>query len=281
MFLRTLYEGRMPRTLNPRSNPEIASHWQADTDTSREIAQAIEEAERGNENERSIEKGIPPLMLANMKENTSDTAADRWLGTCFEEFVHLRVEDLDHTPIQTQLSPTGLISIAAADIDQQPQECMSQANETRVNQPFFQRLRNGLIGRVFRPTHCESASVTRSEIENTEASSQLRFLSMLRRVNELSSQIEVPDDLGGLSYPQILRLPTFRYSIREADHSDAAHTCKESDLNTLCAICCYKFEAGEEVRILSCFHYYHRGCIDQWLYQNRICPVCKYIVLVT
>ncbi|KAL0585801.1 hypothetical protein ABG067_004524 [Albugo candida] len=213
----------MPRTLNPRSNPEIASHWQADTDTSREIAKAIEEAERGNGSEHSIEKGIPALMLANIKETSSDTAADRWLSTCFEEFVHIRADNFDHTPIQTQLSPTGLISIAAADLDQEP-----QSNETPASQPFLQRLKDGLLRNVSRST-----SGRRNGRENTEASSQLRFLSILRRVNELSSKHQAPDDLGGLSYPQILRLPTFKYSIREMDHPDKTPCCGETDFSTL------------------------------------------------
>mmetsp|Transcript_62704 Transcript_62704/g.202247 ORF Transcript_62704/g.202247 Transcript_62704/m.202247 type:complete len:287 (-) Transcript_62704:79-939(-) len=45
-----------------------------------------------------------------------------------------------------------------------------------------------------------------------------------------------------------------------------------------CMVCLETFKAGDNLRILPCFHRYHRACIDPWLAQNRHCPVCKHDV---
>jgi hypothetical protein len=42
-----------------------------------------------------------------------------------------------------------------------------------------------------------------------------------------------------------------------------------------CTVCMEDLVVGDEVRVLPCFHKYHRGCIDQWLSQSGNCPVCK------
>lgn|SRR3990167_1880465 len=42
-----------------------------------------------------------------------------------------------------------------------------------------------------------------------------------------------------------------------------------------CNICFEDFEEKESCRKLPCAHVYHVGCIDQWLKDNKICPVCR------
>jgi len=42
-----------------------------------------------------------------------------------------------------------------------------------------------------------------------------------------------------------------------------------------CCICLSNFEKGETVRVLGCKHHFHKDCVDQWLKQNRKCPLCK------
>ena len=42
-----------------------------------------------------------------------------------------------------------------------------------------------------------------------------------------------------------------------------------------CAICIAKFEEGEEIKTLVCFHKFHSHCIDDWLKRNGICPICR------
>lgn len=43
-----------------------------------------------------------------------------------------------------------------------------------------------------------------------------------------------------------------------------------------CAVCLCPWEVGDEVRTLPCLHRLHTACIDPWLKQNAICPICKY-----
>ena len=44
-----------------------------------------------------------------------------------------------------------------------------------------------------------------------------------------------------------------------------------------CSICLCDFEAGDTLRAMPCHasHVYHSTCIDEWLQQSRLCPMCK------
>jgi hypothetical protein len=42
-----------------------------------------------------------------------------------------------------------------------------------------------------------------------------------------------------------------------------------------CTICLDNFKEGSTIRILPCFHSFCSECIDPWLQQRSICPVCK------
>ena len=42
-----------------------------------------------------------------------------------------------------------------------------------------------------------------------------------------------------------------------------------------CPICITEYEDGEVLRVLPCEHLFHPQCIDAWLVQNGVCPVCK------
>ena len=51
---------------------------------------------------------------------------------------------------------------------------------------------------------------------------------------------------------------------------------KRGDLeDEQCPICCMELENGIDVKILPCKHTFHPGCIDTWLVQNCVCPICK------
>ncbi|XP_078432318.1 E3 ubiquitin-protein ligase At1g63170-like [Wolffia australiana] len=45
--------------------------------------------------------------------------------------------------------------------------------------------------------------------------------------------------------------------------------------DALCCICLAKFVDREELRELTCRHFFHKACIDKWLKINALCPVCK------
>lgn len=43
-----------------------------------------------------------------------------------------------------------------------------------------------------------------------------------------------------------------------------------------CSICLAAYEPGDRVKTTACMHRFHADCIDTWLRQNSICPVCKF-----
>ena len=45
---------------------------------------------------------------------------------------------------------------------------------------------------------------------------------------------------------------------------------------TPCPICLEMFQVNDFVRTIPCFHAFHKDCIDPWLAQKAICPVCKH-----
>lgn len=54
----------------------------------------------------------------------------------------------------------------------------------------------------------------------------------------------------------------------------------EGDVNkdsvTECCICMEEVSQGQEVKTMPCLHSFHSACIDRWLKQSGICPICKH-----
>ncbi|XP_039129911.1 NEP1-interacting protein-like 1 isoform X1 [Dioscorea cayenensis subsp. rotundata] len=49
-----------------------------------------------------------------------------------------------------------------------------------------------------------------------------------------------------------------------------------SDRAICCAICLQDCKIGESARrLLSCAHFFHMKCIDEWLVRNATCPICR------
>lgn len=49
----------------------------------------------------------------------------------------------------------------------------------------------------------------------------------------------------------------------------------EKDCTERCVICLSNFELNEELRELKCNHKFHVKCIDEWLMNSTLCPVCR------
>ena len=47
-----------------------------------------------------------------------------------------------------------------------------------------------------------------------------------------------------------------------------------SNLHT-CQICLEDYTENDNIRILPCIHSFHMDCIDKWLVQKSVCPICK------
>ncbi|KAG6618348.1 E3 ubiquitin-protein ligase [Phytophthora cinnamomi] len=46
--------------------------------------------------------------------------------------------------------------------------------------------------------------------------------------------------------------------------------------NASCAICLGAFELDGRARMMPCFHRFHPECIDPWLQEKALCPICKF-----
>lgn len=118
--------------MQPRADPQASSYWQDDTTSSREIARAMAEAEESCDPDAKDDMKKSAAVLAMSSSDAGLARSGRralQLSTQLlsqlgpgapglEDVDGLRVEDMPQSPIQAQLSPTGLISIAAADIDE-------------------------------------------------------------------------------------------------------------------------------------------------------------------
>lgn len=86
--------------------------------------------------------------------------------------------------------------------------------------------------------------------------------SIVRHIRQLQAedpnQIQVP--LG----PELTKhLPTSRYK-------------KQRDSSASCVVCMCDYKNRDKVRTLSCGHFFHVACIDEWLIKySSLCPLCK------
>ncbi len=85
-------------------------------------------------------------------------------------------------------------------------------------------------------------------------------------LRQLDDDIEAP--FQGATEGQISRLPCRDFS--EVDVSISRQR------NEYCSICLAPYELGESVRTIPCLHRFHSKCIDSWLKQKSLCPVCKF-----
>lgn len=94
-------------------------------------------------------------------------------------------------------------------------------------------------------------------------------------------------DIDGMSYEDLIalseRIGFVERSKPAADnvaslptrHASAEDVLEENE----CAVCCDNYIEGDELRILPCFHEFHKCCIDKWLLSGRAgarkCPMCN------
>ncbi|CAF0724981.1 unnamed protein product [Brachionus calyciflorus] len=53
----------------------------------------------------------------------------------------------------------------------------------------------------------------------------------------------------------------------------------DKELNEVCVICMETYKVNDSIRKLPCSHIFHKDEIDQWMYENKSCPVCKIDIL--
>ena len=45
--------------------------------------------------------------------------------------------------------------------------------------------------------------------------------------------------------------------------------------NLKCVICLNGYKIGEKECTLPCMHIFHYNCLKHWMYEQRVCPICK------
>uniref|UniRef100_A0A3B3U9S7 RING-type E3 ubiquitin transferase n=1 Tax=Poecilia latipinna TaxID=48699 RepID=A0A3B3U9S7_9TELE len=63
-------------------------------------------------------------------------------------------------------------------------------------------------------------------------------------------------------------------------HRGAWGSASSSNSSPVCAICLEEFQEGQNLRIISCAHEFHRDCVDPWLMQHRTCPLYFFFLSV-
>ncbi|KAF0685977.1 Aste57867_22180 [Aphanomyces stellatus] len=99
----------------------------------------------------------------------------------------------------------------------------------------------------------------------------LTFLLVLVRCRTYSAgivdhEITVRVERMGVTKSRLLTLKPTKYRRKDA------HVLAESDM---CPICLADYTSQDDVRELPCQHVFHVHCIDAWLGQNKLCPMCK------
>jgi len=46
-------------------------------------------------------------------------------------------------------------------------------------------------------------------------------------------------------------------------------------MGTECSVCLTDYCKGDVLRRLPCGHHFHCQCVDEWLSQNKLCPLCR------
>lgn len=115
-----------------------------------------------------------------------------------------------------------------------------------VQGPAARRRGSGLLRRLF------FRNAQRDREPEMEEMGYEEMLEIAERIGEVKNR--------GASRREIDRLPTER--VGKAGGGS-------------CSICLENIRSGNSMRRLPCFHAFHVKCIDSWLIQNKICPVCR------
>ena len=76
----------------------------------------------------------------------------------------------------------------------------------------------------------------------------------------------------GATDEEIARCPT--RTLQEGD--DLLQPNNRDGKAPTCAVCLETYQTNDIVRTIPCFHSFHKGCIDPWLAQKALCPICKH-----
>ena len=89
------------------------------------------------------------------------------------------------------------------------------------------------------------------------------------------NNISMDDNTGSMDDNTIIVNNNPNTSIRNYNKISIITKEKNND-NELCSICLEEIKVNQTIRVLNCFHKYHKNCIDEWFNISLICPQCNY-----
>lgn len=87
--------------------------------------------------------------------------------------------------------------------------------------------------------------------------------------NDLLALDRSNNSSNGLTNEELQLIPSYTLN--------STATAADADEN-LCTICLDPMISGEIIRTTPCQHSYHLKCIDKWLLQKAICPMCNHVI---
>lgn len=163
-----------------------------------------------------------------------------------------------------------------------------------LRRPVFQLGRDGTSrtisrasGEQFSPESTGSESGDESEyfeersVSSSEAAEddEARLQALLNALIQIQEETDLQDALqlsaeetysGGFNVP-----PADEVVIARCTHTCVYGGACADNAPGQCAVCLSDFEPGEVLRVLQCFHHFHKACVDQWFVRSAQCPVCK------
>ncbi|EAS04868.4 zinc finger, C3HC4 type (RING finger) protein (macronuclear) [Tetrahymena thermophila SB210] len=125
--------------------------------------------------------------------------------------------------------------------------------------------------------------------EEMEIQRQYAYMLALEQIEQENNNQNQAPNVDNMTYEEIINLQDQIGYVSRGMKPEDINKIKEirydklrmKDQSALCSICQCDFENNEKVKELNpCKHFYHPDCINQWLKNEKNCPVCKQFIQV-
>jgi hypothetical protein len=100
----------------------------------------------------------------------------------------------------------------------------------------------------------------------------LPFLMIgLRRLTD--EEVGKPNGVGATN-DELAALPSAIYGDSSKPIVTSLEAIPQEEVWKHCVICLNDYNLGDALRLLPCFHHFHKTCVDDWLRMNKKCPLC-------